>query len=469
MRKAVKVILFTTITLVALYFIYGILKWKDTAGDYASSVEVLKSLPDDTVDVAFVGSSHVFCGTAPYVLWRDYGISSFAMAVSGMDRVSEYYYAKELCKTQSPKIIAFDLYGLQYGKQTVESNVYRNLLSMGLSRNNMDLINEYTLFADEEEKKWDYILRWPIVHTRYKELKREDFMTPEYNFWGLGEYLFNEVSTREHIMDGTLSVTEIGSMDSTQKEWIDRVVALAQEEGFVPLFYVAPYMTYAGVAENFNAIGEYIESCGYCFINGISENSKLNLEDSDFLDESHLNRFGAEKLMSRMADTLLEIADLPDHRGDGKYSHWDANLLHYGKLLEVKAAVAQAEAGDVEVLFDKIRGCDNYVCFVALDGKYTNASIDVDSMMAMLDVEPSEYSDGGVWAVYGGVASKAAECTGGPYYYEVAKYKAVEISRNESDYNVIYYGDGYYFCARDGVTFTVLDLISGEMIGYFGF
>ena len=71
MKKAVRITAFIAICFVWLSGVYEVLRWKDTQGDYISSVTELKNTPDDTVDVVFVGSSHVYAGIYPSYLWSD--------------------------------------------------------------------------------------------------------------------------------------------------------------------------------------------------------------------------------------------------------------------------------------------------------------------------------------------------------------------------------------------------------------
>ena len=90
---------------VGLLGLYKVFNWKDTSGDYLSSMEQMYNLPNDVIDVAFFGPSVVYCGINPAVLWDEAGIASFNAAISGQDREASYYYIKEFLKKQSPKVV----------------------------------------------------------------------------------------------------------------------------------------------------------------------------------------------------------------------------------------------------------------------------------------------------------------------------------------------------------------------------
>ena len=65
----VKCALFLVVLGLVVSSVYNVLKWKDTNGEYLSSVEQLYATPDGLIDVVFVGSSHCYCGIHPAVLW----------------------------------------------------------------------------------------------------------------------------------------------------------------------------------------------------------------------------------------------------------------------------------------------------------------------------------------------------------------------------------------------------------------
>ncbi len=74
-KDIVAIVAFIAIAFLTIILLYRALKWKDTNGEYLSSVEQLKNTDDNLVDVVFVGSSHVYCGIQPAYFWQDKGWS----------------------------------------------------------------------------------------------------------------------------------------------------------------------------------------------------------------------------------------------------------------------------------------------------------------------------------------------------------------------------------------------------------
>lgn len=192
------IILFTLLAALMLTGVYRVIRWKDTTGNYISSYDELYHTPKNTIDVAFLGSSHCYAGIYPAVMWEDRGVTSFDMAVSGQDKDSCYHALIELLKTQKPKVVFADLYALTFEEHAFIGNVYRNLLSMRTSSNSVQLVTSY---ADKKDQE-DFILRWPIVHTRYRELQPYDFLEYPLNDFGRGRSL--RLGAHRRILDHTL-------------------------------------------------------------------------------------------------------------------------------------------------------------------------------------------------------------------------------------------------------------------------
>ena len=73
--------IFVTVLLLGLNYLYSVFNWKDTSGDYFSSLDQLHAMDEDIVDVAFFGPSTVYCALNPAVIWMDSGIASFNAAI----------------------------------------------------------------------------------------------------------------------------------------------------------------------------------------------------------------------------------------------------------------------------------------------------------------------------------------------------------------------------------------------------
>lgn len=66
------------------------------------------NLPDNTVDVAVVGSCQVYRGFNPAILWQTQKISSYCLASPHQKPYTSYYLLKNFLRKQAPKVVLFD-------------------------------------------------------------------------------------------------------------------------------------------------------------------------------------------------------------------------------------------------------------------------------------------------------------------------------------------------------------------------
>ena len=228
LKKAFAFILFAALLAIVVLKVYDIIRWKDTNGDYTSTTEQLYNTEDNLIDVVFVGSSHVYCDIYPAFIWEKSGIAAFDMSVSGQDKDSAYHHLKELLKTQSPKVVFVDLYPLFSDRIGIEGNVYRNMLALKTSENSYSLLKDYSEKDDINVN--DFFFRWPIVHTRYKELQRLDFVEFAPNKFLRGEQIiFEAEEVYPPYISESLNPSELSD---TNLKWLNDLYDLSVAENF---------------------------------------------------------------------------------------------------------------------------------------------------------------------------------------------------------------------------------------------
>ena len=385
MKKTLRIVIFIILGCLMLSGLYQILRWKDTAGNYLSSLDELYNTDDGLIDVAFVGSSHSYSGIYPAVLWEEYGISSFNLSVSGQDRWSAYYQLVELLKTQDPEVVFVDLYALTFERHAVIGNLYRNLLSMKTSLNSIRLVTDY---AGEEDWQ-DLILRWPIIHTRYQELEENDFVSYAINAFGRGAlYSWNYEPLNEKEYLSMISGLDAAAEDAPSaeavlsdqnREWLERMVALSEKESFDLVFTILPYALVDGDREIYNAVIEYAEDAGIDVLDFalLSENGSLAAHAGsaydlsiDFINNGHLSGYGAVKTTTFLG-AYLESWGLPDHRGDPAYAQWTQDDLWF---MQTKFRYALDYAADVTDYCAVLAQADSLTAIISLEGDYPGHS-----------------------------------------------------------------------------------------------
>lgn len=436
--RTVTLLLFVAL---AIHICYKALSWKDTTGGYLSAYEQLYNTPDNTIDVLFVGTSHVYCGIYPSILWREYGISSFDMSVAGQDKMSAYYGTKEVLKKQRPQVVMVDLYSLCYEDQPVLANEYRNLLGMKYSLNFINLVENYN--ASFYHNKKDYYLRFPIIHTRYRELQRYDFVECPQSVYGKGEdiYFINRDG-----YDG--SFTELQNctrkvpLSDEESEWLENWKELASHNGFNIIFILMPADIPENLQEKMSAIEDWTRENNIKFYNLNEKRNEIGVASGDnFLDKDHLNAFGAEKVTKYIYEKVLFDYALANHKLDKRYESWDKDLRRLEHEQAIRNMDTVNSAQDYLSIATKTEG----ITFVlGLKGNKENAALFSDLTTAC-GLDSSEVEKGGLWICKNGETTRVEEeALNNGKIVKMGQYEFSKLYKDSSlDYHICLNGMDY--------------------------
>lgn len=461
LRKAAKAVLFCVMAAVLYLYLYRVLSWKDTGGDYQSAMDTFYTLDEDVVDVAFLGSSHCYCAVNTAILWEQYGIAAYSLSISGQDMASSYFCLKEMLKTQRPRVVCVEMYYSNLEGYQVKGNLYRNLLGYRISRNFADAVESIA----EDEEKWDILLKWPIIHTRYAELKRQDFEPdPQMRLYMGWETGFSDV---EDI--GGISVyqgEETLEIPQETEEWLLKIIALAREEDVELCFFLAPF----GADERAQMQYKYAEKLarenGVPFLNMIDLQEELQLDTArDFSDTGHTNSYGAEKVTKYLGKYLDGHYDLEDKRGGAQYTLWDENLMMWKHQ---KQNQILRETTDLGLYLDSISGLEGYTVIMATRGEYlAGDGENLAESLADMGIDESFFQMEGAWVVEDGAFQYGTGLEDGFRHMEIGGSDAV-IHGNDGQMHIIIERQEY-MRANPGIDILLYDNILEEVADIVGF
>ena len=84
------------------------------SGAEADMIHTFYDVKKDSLDVLFLGSSHLYYGVQPNVLWREYGIAAYDMGSAEQTVASSYFLLKEALAYQKPEVVVLETYYLWY-------------------------------------------------------------------------------------------------------------------------------------------------------------------------------------------------------------------------------------------------------------------------------------------------------------------------------------------------------------------
>lgn len=459
---SIKFILFSSLLLLSIFGAYRVLRWKEINAEYLSAPDQMYATADQLIDVAFVGSSHCYCGIYPSVIWEKTGISAFDVSVSGQDKDSAYHDLIELYKTQSPKVVYVDMYALLFDEHAVESNVYRNYMALRPSVNSVRLVNAYI----PEEQRRDYNLRFPIIHTRYRELQKYDFVVNPENTYGRGAY-YNFAAGGSWVNPDALNNHQIGEISEKNRKWLNDLITLTAAHDTELVFIVIPFAIDYDQQSIINAVEKSVTELGYRFIDFNKKLGELDLDlHTDYVDGAHLNYIGARKLSEYLADDLSEHYTLQDHRGDKAYYQWDSDLHHYHNVLNRQALRTADNAG---AYAKTLLEYEDAYTIVSLDGEFWNRE-ELFDQLALLGMDYDDYLEGGKWLYHNGELTKLMiNEFGGEFRYDLSKYDTLRVGYYDAfnGMNIMIGTTGYQ--TTNNLCFVTYDLYLQDKVVNRGF
>ena len=457
-KRIAKVIIFCVIFLFLLNRIYYILSWKDTAGEYYSSVNSYYDLEEDLVDVLFLGSSRCYCSINNAVLWDEYGIGNFSLSISGQDFAGTYHTLKEALKTQTPRVVCVELYGSIFDGYMDEGNLYRTTLPFKYSANFYNVVDN---LVTDEEKKSDFWLKWPIVHTRYSELQKEDFLTDRPVYLGYHAEFRTQAIGPIEVYQGE----EEEPLPAEREKWLQKIIELAKEKDIELCFFIAPY----AVTEADQKIFKYVERIAgehnIPVLNMLVLAEELELDvNTDFIDWAHTNYYGAQKVSEYVGEYLVTHYALEDHRGDERYALWDEN----SKVRRHEVYNHQMKLSmDIGTYLDLMSCIQEYVVVVSTAGEHVSQEPDISEYLQTLGIGEEFYASGGIWILEDGEPVYISTEANSMHYVDLG-ISDLSVSSVNGTKSIMVDKQNYQK-VEQGINILVYDKILGEVVDWVGF
>lgn len=476
-KRCAGVIVFWLILALVLGRVYEILSWKDTAGGYYTQVETFYGLEENVVDVLFLGSSHCYCSVINSKLWDDYGIAAYSLSISGQDMVASYYWLKEALKTQKPKVVCLEMYYVMCRGYAVEGNLYRNILPYHISADYLELVRnmidegsgspqiEHGIVSEEDRSS--FLAKWPIIHTRYKELQRQDFTGPDtlyigYNYPTGGVANQPVAWTRE----GTDLYMGNGAVEIEDEKWLRKIIELTKKNDVELCLFLAPMSLTTQEQMQMDYVEELAEEEGIPFLNFVDLRDKIKFDSQqDFEDWGHVNYRGAVKVTAALGRFISQNYAIEDHTGDERYELWErdsATRKHELSVSKLQGSV------DLQYILDCAAYSTDYTVIITADGDYYRETDYLKDRLTPLEIAEEFEGGGGIWIVEDGEVTWETTADTGDWYLErdgvdMALFRQNGVSRifvNQSECGMK---------AQDGVNIVFYDKLLNRIACVTGF
>lgn len=390
LRNAMKMILFLVIVVMILNVLSAVFipRQKESTVKYngeVTHIDVFYEEPQNTLDVIFLGSSHIYSGISPMELWNTYGITGYDCTSSSQCAYKSYHFLVDIFKYQKPKVIVFDLMSLFIDESVDEISNRSALNYMRFSPNFLETAY-HSLNPENNETIESYIFPVLRYHSRWEELTPVDFNIKKQPDCAKGYDMRYGTKCMVKLTEDKFPfftqqpTDEAADIVESSAGYIRDMVDLCKQNGTRIIFIKTPVSGYT--YETGNAMQKFADSCGVQLIDYNRKWDELELDYTvDFLDIVHLNLNGAKKLTKCVGKTLADDFGLPDHRGEAEYDSWDRDYSLYQTKL---AALELQDCNDLSGYLGLVQN-KNYV--VMYSGNVENVADSVRSSLGLLPAE----------------------------------------------------------------------------------
>ncbi|WP_022768246.1 hypothetical protein [Butyrivibrio sp. NC2007] len=310
--KRIISVLMTVAVVIALFYLY-----------LPPQINIIESMNEtvgkDRVDVLCVGSSHVFSGINPKQMFDDKGIAAYDLAIGSQAPWQSYYYIREACRFQKPKLIVFDTYmvGASNADSYQDYQTVNNLLDCPLSLNKISAV-----LASKADSKLNILLRFPYIYDKYENFYR---LTTD-KFYGIKDYNFgysrNDIIEVYNDVEDVSEVSEVLPIDPKNEKYLRLIIEFCQKNGIDIVLTHTPWPCITRETQmRFNRVAEIADEYHIQFLDGCKHSKEIGMDytTDSCGDGGHLNYSGVTKYTSWLEENLDSRYYFQDRREDAEY------------------------------------------------------------------------------------------------------------------------------------------------------
>lgn len=350
------IIIVTAVIIVAGLSKILVLKSEDGINQF----DALYKQPENSIDVIFLGSSKVYCDISTGVLWDNHGIASFDLGGAEAPAWVSYYQLKEALKTQSPKVIFYEVSVAAMYPTLFQADNWAADNSYGMKWNS-NRIDQLRVNSEED----DFYVRlnpFNVMHGRYKDLEENDFVnvrsTADYKGFDPRE------DTRTYERPDVAAYTDVEPCSEKAEEYIGKIIELGKSRNIPVVLIASPYRVPESEQSIINYIKTIAEKEGAKFIDFNQKYDDIGIDfETDMADFNHLNYNGNYKYSDYFGKLLKSEFDIPDRRGDDRYISWEQDAaLQRSERCDLMISKSD-DAGEILTLAK-----DGYIIFAVNNG-----------------------------------------------------------------------------------------------------
>lgn len=286
-------------------------------------------------DVLFFGDSKCITGMVPMEMYDDYGIAAYNLACYSNFMPVSYWTLINALDYGTPELAVLSVNGLAADKKvtTYSPDLHTALDFWPLTKNKVRMINDLLYdpenpdFTDShgvryQDLKWEYFFTLGKYHSRWSELKKEDFTKRPAHIKG-GEFKAGVYPVWEYTL-----VEEDNYEDEVGYgyEYLRAAIEECLGRGIEVLLVMMPNPLMINSQRAANTVRSIASEYGVNFVDTTRLDSIVDYAVDCFDEDPHLNTSGTLKMTDFLGSYISSHYDLPDRRADAEYAHWQEHL-----------------------------------------------------------------------------------------------------------------------------------------------
>lgn len=338
-KKILRIIVFLSLFIVIFYFIGLLFLPVGTFKEWFQlfTVKEFYNEEKNTLDVIYVGNSMIYTAISPMEIYSQTGITGYDFSTQGQTINSTYYYIKEACRYQNPKLIFVEA-GEMFSdlSLTPENDVRKAIDPIRFSKNKWEMINDETYNLSNFDK---LTCIFPILryHSRWSMLDEADFRKfysdDTYTYKGfllnhsVEKYDDKKGKNKKMNADKGNNIQNIINQDVNNK--LDQIIDFCKEKNICLIIAKLPEPIFWDENKS-EIVRNFSEEKNIKFIDfNYLEEIDIDWKEDTFDKGNHLNIKGAEKVSKYIGEYLTTNYILEDHRNDEKYLSWNELCKEY--------------------------------------------------------------------------------------------------------------------------------------------
>lgn len=303
-KKTKNAIQFLTFTVLALLMILEL----DRAFSYRdrsiwstdSRVRAYKELPENSIDVLFLGSSNIMSGIDPIQLWEKTGLQSYNYCSRAQTFAFSYAYLQDALKTQSPRCVVLDTYSVLSDK--VCNGLSDKDFHFGVNMDNLSLNSKMELLRTYVQREEQLMYLFPL-------LKNHNYYQTWENVTDETDQIFMGFCSADAVepYEAPVYSDAVRPMEETDRIYLEKIIELCRQEG-IDLFLIrTPVVCSDDRHSMLNDVWRLCREYDVDFYDMTGDALEWGFDyGSDMMDDTHVNKSGAVKVTNRLGNILAD-------------------------------------------------------------------------------------------------------------------------------------------------------------------